>query len=449
MLRVRDSLRADGLEVWTDENLTPGTRSWKAAIENALENAACLVVIFSPDAKKSAWVREEMNYAEAQDIRIFPLLARGDEKTAVPFGFITAQWVDIRQEADFTSGLQKLAFTVRVHLGMVSQEPRAPQPASITLHAEEELPREDKTQPRRQGTPFPPNVTKAIMVLQNRDSKWWRRVDAVTRLGELRDPVALPALRAYLDDPDPDVQRAAQKAIELISAASATLKTDTEETQPVVRPFIEGTFEEEIAAGQPAYVGAGGAAGISPAGEGETTPGVPAAKKTAKIVVTGTSAALRRQFISSISEIEVVSTERSVSLPDGSASVAMDYGQITVGDDLVMYLFGSPGERELAFIWEVLAEGMLGFIMLMDGSQPYTFRHTRAILDNFRAYAPVPFVIAVASDRDDAWSPEDIRIALRLEEGVKILPYAAGDHQAVKTVLVELFELLLNCSSLF
>ncbi len=443
MLRVRDSLRADGLEVWTDENLTPGTRSWKAAIENALENAACLVVIFSPDAKKSAWVREEMNYAEAQDIRIFPLLARGDEKTAVPFGFITAQWVDIRQEADFASGLQKLAFTVRVHLGMVSQEPHAPQPASIPLHTEEDLPHEDKTQPRPKGTRFPSNVTKAIMVLQNRDSKWWRRVDAVTRLGELRDPVALPVLRAYLDDPDLDVQRAAQKAIELISAATNALKTQTAEILPTVKPFLEGTFEAEpIPADQPAYAGAGGAAGsVSATGDADTASGTPATKKTAKIVITGTSAALRRQFISSISEIEVVSTERSMNTPDGSALVAMDYGQITVGDDLVMYLFGSPGERDFAFIWEVLAEGMLGFIMLMDGSQPYTFRHARAILDNFRAYAPVPFVVAVASDRDDAWSLQDIRIALRLGEGVKILPYAAGDPQAVKTVLVELFEL--------
>ncbi|HEX2907062.1 MAG TPA: toll/interleukin-1 receptor domain-containing protein, partial [Phototrophicaceae bacterium] len=155
MHRVRDSLRADGLEVWTDENLAPGTRSWKSAIESALENASCLVVILSPDSKKSAWVREEMNYAEAQNIRIFPLLARGEAKTAVPFGFITAQWVDIRQENDFVSGMQKLAFTVRVHLGMVSQEPRVVQPASIDLRPDEHIVVDDKTQPRPKGAQFP------------------------------------------------------------------------------------------------------------------------------------------------------------------------------------------------------------------------------------------------------------------------------------------------------
>src|SRR5262249_9184032 len=81
MERIRDDLRSKGLTVWTDENLKPGTSSWKDAIEKAIENAGCVVVILSPDAKQSEWVKKEIDYAvEVCDLRIFPVLVRGDKR---------------------------------------------------------------------------------------------------------------------------------------------------------------------------------------------------------------------------------------------------------------------------------------------------------------------------------------------------------------------------------
>ena len=104
--RVRDTLCAVGLIVWTDENLKPGTPSWKNAIEKAIEQASCLVVLLSPDSKDSVWVERELEYASSHNIPIFPLLIRGTEKTAVPFELGNIQRADIRH--DYAGGMRAL-----------------------------------------------------------------------------------------------------------------------------------------------------------------------------------------------------------------------------------------------------------------------------------------------------------------------------------------------------
>lgn len=100
MRRVRGDLRAEGIVVWTDEGIEPGSQSWKLEIENAIRVAGCITCILSPDAVKSRWVREELNFAETQKKPILLLLARGDETNAVPFGFTEHQWIDIRRGYD-------------------------------------------------------------------------------------------------------------------------------------------------------------------------------------------------------------------------------------------------------------------------------------------------------------------------------------------------------------
>ena len=68
----------------------------------------------------------------------------------------------------------------------------------------------------------------------------------------------------------------------------------------------------------------------------------------------------------------------------------MDFGRITGDEDLVLYLFGTPGQKRFDFMWEILSEGMLGFIVMVDSTRPETFREARSILETFRAYAPTP-----------------------------------------------------------
>lgn len=172
--------------------------------------------------------------------------------------------------------------------------------------------------------------------------------------------------------------------------------------------------------------------------------------QTVKMVVTGPFSAGKTEFIQSVSEIDVVSTERRISNAAERAvkeatTVAMDFGRITVNDDLVLYLFGTPGQKRFDFMWEILSEGMLGFIVMVDSTRPETFREARSILETFRAYAPTPYVVAAnKQDMEDSWDLEDMRHALRLDSKTKLLPCIATDREKVKGILVELLNNVLN-----
>jgi small GTP-binding protein len=171
--------------------------------------------------------------------------------------------------------------------------------------------------------------------------------------------------------------------------------------------------------------------------------------QTVKIVVTGPFSAGKTQFVQTISEIDVVETERRITREEERikecTTVAMDFGRITVDGDLVLYLFGTPGQRRFDFMWEVLSEGMLGFIVLLDSVRPETFREARGILDTFRSYAPVPYIVAAnKQDLEDAWTPEDLRIALRIPDSVKMVSCVATDRGSVKQALLELLYSILE-----
>jgi small GTP-binding protein len=165
--------------------------------------------------------------------------------------------------------------------------------------------------------------------------------------------------------------------------------------------------------------------------------------QTVKMVVTGPFSAGKTEFIRSVSEIDVVSTERKISSEvekiKETTTVAMDFGRITVDEDLVLYLFGTPGQKRFDFMWEILSEGMLGFVVMVDSCKPETFREARSILETFRAYAPTPYVVAAnKQDVEDAWDLEDMRHALRLDEKTRLLPCVATRRESVKNVLLEL-----------
>ena len=167
-----------------------------------------------------------------------------------------------------------------------------------------------------------------------------------------------------------------------------------------------------------------------------------------KIVVTGPFNAGKTQFIRSVSEIDVVSTEKSISEVTEqikkSTTVAMDFGKINIDKDFSLYLFGTPGQRRFDFMWEILSEGMLGMVVIVDSNSPETFREARNILETFRAYAPRPYIVAAnKQDCDDAWDIEDLRTALRLDKDIKCIPCVANDKETVKNVLLELLYIIM------
>ncbi len=171
--------------------------------------------------------------------------------------------------------------------------------------------------------------------------------------------------------------------------------------------------------------------------------------QTVKMVITGPFNAGKTEFIRSVSEIEVVSTERKVSTASEktikeATTVAMDFGRITVDEGLVLYLFGTPGQRRFDFMWEIISEGMLGFIVMVDSTRPETFREARSILETFHAYAPTPYVVAAnKQDMKEAWDIEEMRYVLRLDSKVKLISCVATDRESVKASLLELLHSIL------
>ena len=161
-----------------------------------------------------------------------------------------------------------------------------------------------------------------------------------------------------------------------------------------------------------------------------------------KIVVTGPFAAGKTTLIRTISEITVLSTEKAVSAGEVAQSktdttVAMDFGRITIDRDLVLYLFGTPGQDRFDFMWEILSEGMLGYILLVDAARPDSLEEAASILGAFRAMAHVPFVIGY--NRADGLDDNDegrMRGVLDLEQDVPIVPCDVTDRESVKAVLL-------------
>ena len=162
-----------------------------------------------------------------------------------------------------------------------------------------------------------------------------------------------------------------------------------------------------------------------------------------KIVVTGPFSAGKTTLIRTISEITVLSTEQDITDSTRSrkaeTTVAMDFGRITIDRDLVLYLFGTPGQDRFDFMWEILGEGMLGYILLVDSSREDSLGEAVGILAAFRKMARVPFVVAL--NRSAGMDPQDeerVRDVLALDEDTPVVPCDATDRESVKSVLLAL-----------
>ena len=162
-----------------------------------------------------------------------------------------------------------------------------------------------------------------------------------------------------------------------------------------------------------------------------------------KIVVTGPFAAGKTTLIRTISEITVLSTEKGITDETRSrksdTTVAMDFGRITIDRDLVLYLFGTPGQDRFDFMWEILGEGMLGYVLLVDASRQDSLDEAVGILEAFRKMARVPFVVGLnRSEGLDEGDEARVRSVLDLDPDVPVVPCDATDRESVKSVLLAL-----------
>jgi signal recognition particle receptor subunit beta len=168
-----------------------------------------------------------------------------------------------------------------------------------------------------------------------------------------------------------------------------------------------------------------------------------------RIVIAGPFDAGKTTFIKAISEITVLSTERQVSDPSGHSgaetTVAMDFGRVTVSDDVVLYLFGTPGHERFSFMWDALSEGMLGFVVLFDGSSQSSVSETRSMLEYFSGMLDAHFVVAANRVKpEDTDKLEQLRRDLELDDSVPLIAVDSRDRESAKAVIVRLLEDILS-----
>ncbi len=174
--------------------------------------------------------------------------------------------------------------------------------------------------------------------------------------------------------------------------------------------------------------------------------------QSVKVVVTGPFNAGKTTFIKAVSEITVLSTERQITDVSGEGrgetTVAMDFGRITISDDVVLYLFGTPGQQRFSFMWETLSEGMLGFVVLVDALADASITEAVSMIEFFTGMSDVPFVVAANKvAADDVATLSSLRSRLGLSEDVPLLAVNARDRESVKGVLLGLLYQILDSMS--
>ena len=165
-----------------------------------------------------------------------------------------------------------------------------------------------------------------------------------------------------------------------------------------------------------------------------------------KIIVTGPFNSGKTTFISTISDIAVVTTEKKITTEDrgikNETTVAMDYGRVEI-DGRILHLSGTPGQTRFSFMWDILAKEMQAFIVLVDSMDRLSFPDASDLIALFSSFQAVPYLVAAnKSDLQGAASLDEIRRGTKASQSVVVMPCVATQRASVQQVLRQVIALI-------